>query len=186
MSWLSRVELHVKLFDRARTVSIAIVLLLLISPLAWGKDNIVITLKADPTDAPEGLEAACVALQLGTGLLLQSPRNEVTIFATLDGIYIADAETYGWRFDGDVWVQDESPICDTLGGNPPKLGEATLDTVLENFLRAGGEVLLCPLCDVVRQPYTPITDFLDADLKSLIYRASPFNLLMEAKKIIDY
>lgn len=138
------------------------------SPLALAKDKVVLSLQQDP--AGDGQEAACVALQLGTGLLMSKKKKaEVTIFATLDGVYIADE---------DIYNGDDSPICDTI--NPAGvLGEAPLRNVLENFLDAGGEVLLCPLCFRVRQPFTVIDD-------PQIYVASPIPLLLEAKKVIDY
>lgn len=146
------------------------------SPLALAKDKVVLSLQQDPADE-EGLEPACVALQLGTGLL-KSGKAKVTIFATLDGIYIADVVTYGYDPLDLTLPPVDPPICDTMSATGV-LGEDPLENVLFGFLNVGGEVLLCPLCDAVRQPYTRIVD-------DGIYAASPIPLLLEAKKVIDY
>ena len=55
--------------------------------LAEGKDT-VISVQTNPLDDPQ---PACVALQLGTGLLNAGSR--VTIFATLGGVGVAHAPT---------------------------------------------------------------------------------------------
>ena len=57
------------------------------SALAEGKDT-VISVQTNPLDDPQ---PACVALQLGTGLLNAGSR--VTIFATLGGVGVAHAPT---------------------------------------------------------------------------------------------
>jgi predicted peroxiredoxin len=148
-------------------IGIVIGLMLIGSTAALAKDKVVLSLQQDP--AEDGLEAACVALQLGTGLLKSAKEKaKVTIFATLDGVYIADENTYG-----------STPICETFKDGV--LGEAPLRGVLNGFLNAGGEVLLCPLCFAVRQDgvYQLIED-------SQIYVANPIPLLLEANKVIDY
>ena len=149
-----------------QSVGIILGLMLLGSTAALAKDKVVLSLQQDP--ATDGLEAACVALQLGTGLLKSGKKKaKVTIFATLDGVYIADENTY-----------EGTPICETFNG--VELGEAPLRGVLNGFLDAGGEVLLCPLCFTVRQDsYELIED-------SQIYVANPIPLLLEANKVIDY
>lgn len=172
-----------------------------LSPLAIAEDEpptngemqkIVISLQQNPADE-EGLEAACVALQLGSGLLM-SGQADVTLFATLDGVYIADKNTYkrggrpGWK--DDWYEQDRSyryprrhkpdgPICETFRDGV--LGSAPLRDILDGFLNLGGEVLLCPLCYAVRQEdgYKVIED-------PAIYVANPIPLLNEADKVIDY
>ena len=160
--------------------------ILAFGPLAMADDpppqKVVISLQQDP--GGDGLEAACVALQLGMGLMKSGA--EVTLFATLDGIYIADAETYGYKGKRLAWGKSEGPgpanppICDTLSPEGV-LGEAPLEAILFKFLDAGGEILLCPLCNAVRQPYDPI-----APGDERIYAASPMPLLMGADKVIDY
>jgi hypothetical protein len=148
-------------------VSSMLGVLLVASPMTFAKDKVVLSLQQDP--AADGLEAACVALQLGTGLL-KSPKEKakVTIFATLDGVYIADETTYA-----------SGPECDTFSS--AGLGTASLRDILNGFLNAGGEVLLCPLCFAARQDgsYVLIED-------PQIYVASPIPLLLEANKVIDY
>ena len=153
-----------KFFHKYILSTLLLGLIVLGSPLALAKDKVVLSFQQNP--ASEGLEAACVVLQLGTGLL-KSGKAKVTVFATLDGIYIADIKTYS-----------DDPICDTLSPETGP-GEAPLWDVLFGFLNNGGEVLLCPLCNYVRQPYTAIDD-------ERIYSASPIPLLLEAKKVIDY
>jgi hypothetical protein len=153
-------------YSKKVIVGLALGLLLTSSPLALAKDKVVLSLQQDP--AGDGLEAACVVLQLGTGLL-KSPKKkaEVTIFATLDGVYIADQNTYV-----------SQPVCDTLSSAGP--GEAPLQDVLDGFLGAGGEVLLCPLCYHVRKDDIVLID------DPQIYIESPIPLLLEANKVIDY
>ena len=152
--------------------------LMVYSPFALAKDKIVLSLQQNPA-TEEGLEGACVALQLGTGLLL-SGKAKVTVFATLDGIYIADLATYGYDPYEPGEPADDPPYCDTLSPQTGP-GEASLEELLFGFLDAGGEILLCPLCNYVRQPYTSIAPGDDR-----IYSASPIPLLIEATKVIDY
>jgi len=136
------------------------------SPLALAKDKIVLSLQQNPAEA--GLEASCVALQLGTGLLMsEKEKAKVTIFATLDGVYIADEATY-----------DTDPQCETIN-EFGDLVPVPLEGVLNGFLNAGGEILLCPLCFKARQPFDRVED-------PQIYVASPIPLLLEANKVIDY
>ncbi len=157
-------------------------------------DRVVVSLQQDPTEK-DGLEAACVALQLGTGLLMSEQQEvNVTLFATLDGVYIADEKTYarrGRHGHDDDWDDDdgdkrgrhrrgsEGPICETFRDG--ELGRAPLRDILHGFLNAGGDVLLCPLCFAVRQKggYELIED-------PAIYVANPIPLLLDAKKVIDY
>ena len=157
------------------------------SPLVQAEDavqNVVISYQQDPTEEA-GLEAACVALQLGTGMLKSGA--EVTIFATLDGVYIADEGTYEDVEKGkkrskgrrDRNHDDDGPICETYVGGV--LGTKPLRDVLNDFLDADGEVLLCPLCFAARQDgdYVVIDD-------PAIYVGNPISLLLNADKVIDY
>jgi predicted peroxiredoxin len=163
------------------------------SPLAQAEDvaddvqNVVISYQQDPTEEA-GLEAACVALQLGTGMLLSGAK--VTIFATLDGVYLADEGTYedvekgkkgkkgkkGRRGNHD---DDDGPICETYIEGV--LGDKPLRDILDGFLNAEGEVLLCPLCLAARQD----GDYVLIDDPS-IYVGNPISLLLNADKVIDY
>lgn len=159
------------------------------SPLVQAEDaadavqNVVVSYQQDPTEEA-GLEAACVALQLGTGML--SGAN-VTIFATLDGIYIADEGTYedvekgkkGKKRRRGKHDDNDGPICETYMDGV--LGTKPLRDVLNDFLDAQGKVLLCPLCFEARQD----GDFVVID-DPAIYVGNPISLLLNADKVIDY
>ena len=152
------------------------------SPMALAKDKVVLSLQQDPA-SEEGLEPSCVALQLGIGLLM-SGKADVTIFATLDGVYIGDEGTYGYDpINDEPPGPTGTPICDALTPPPNSvLVEKPLGDILVGFLNAGGEILLCPLCYAVRQEPERF-EKLDAPR---IYVASPIPLLLEANKVIDY
>ena len=109
-----------KFFYRYILSTLFLGLIVLGSPLALAKDKVVLSFQQNP--ASEGLESACVVLQLGTGLL-KSGKAKVTIFATLDGIYIADQDTY---------IDD--PMCDTLSPETGP-GTASLEDLLFGFFR---------------------------------------------------
>lgn len=151
---------------------LTVVLTIFASPHALAADKVVLSLQQDLTDEA-GLEASCVALQLGTGLLMsQKEKAKVTIFATLEGVHIADQAIY-----------DTYPECETFNEDG-QLVQAPLEDVLNGFLDAGGEILLCPLCYWVRQNDDPFDRIYPDDPR--IYVASPIPLLLEANKIIDY
>jgi len=141
------------------------------SALAEGKDT-VISVQTDPiVDA----EPACVALQLGTGLLRAGSR--VTIFATLGGVGIANAVTY----ESDVPPQCNAFVNGVLEDDVP------LDQILDGYLAAGGEILVCPLCWAVAKrdnPYSAL--YVASDYPGQIYIANPIPLLSTADRVIDY
>jgi len=160
------------------------------SPLAMAQQNVVISLQQDPADEKGGgLEAACVALQLGAGLLMKGAADEtdVKVFATLDGVYIADAETYGYRPCHPKFsaVPHKPPYCDTYVGGV--LDEKPLEDVLRDFLDEGGEILLCPLCYQVRGafPIMKIT-LTSGNAVPVAVEKSPMDLLLDADKVIDF
>jgi hypothetical protein len=104
-------------------------------------ESIVVSLATDPRKE-EGYEAACVALQIGKNLLTSGldpngPADGVTLFATLDGVYLVDPDT---TVQGIL----EEWECRTPSGYRPLL------EVLEDFVGAGGEVVACPLCWIER------------------------------------
>ena len=139
------------------------------SALAEGKDT-VISVQTDPiVDA----EPACVALQLGTGLLRAGSR--VTIFATLGGVGIANVVTY-----------DDVPNCNAFVEGELQ-DDVPLNTILEGYLAAGGEILVCPLCWAVAKrdnPYSAL--YVASDYPGQIYIANPIPLLSTADRVIDY
>jgi predicted peroxiredoxin len=135
----------------------------------------VISLAGDPVLGDP--EPACVALQLGIGLL-GSKKADVTIFATLGGVSIGsrDAET-------------ATRLCETVLRKPPNkwvLDEAKeLSEVLGDYLGAGGKIVVCPLCWVARYGDFPQSN------NRLIQNAnvevtSPGPLLLGADKVIHY
>jgi hypothetical protein len=153
-----------KTLDRRVVSALILGVMVSASPLALAKDKVVIGLQQNPVE-DAGLEPTCVALQMGTGLLM-SGKADVTVVATLDGVFIADMAIY-----------NQGVECDQLSPQGD-LSKKPLAEVLYGFLNAGGKVLLCPLCVAVRQP-----DVIDDDR---IYVASPIPALLEANKVIDY
>ena len=153
-------------------------LTLFMSPLTLAKDKIVINLQQDPLENPA---SACVALQLGTGLLV-TKKADVTIFASLDGVAIANSTENDNL--GSCFTLSE---MGTLNPNPVPLTQ-----IREAFLEAGGEILACPLCWVIKYGDLPRSA---ADLvapnngewnPAQVYIDSPFPLLIKADKVIDY
>ena len=165
------------------------------SPLVLA-ENVVLSYQQDPTEE-DGLEAACVALQLGTGMLMNEA--DVTVFATLDGVYIADENTFeaeddedehkgkGYGRNKDDDDDDAEPMCHTFSPDTG-LGTKPLRDVLDGFFNAGGNVLLCPLCYAVRQDgeYELIEVPYDDEGNPQIVIINPVPLLLGADKVIDY
>ena len=103
------------------------------SAMAEGKDT-VISVQTDPSSAAE---PACVALQLGTGLMNAGSR--VTIFATLGGVGVAHAPT----------VANAAILCQRVSQSGQLQTPVPLKAVVDGYLAAGGEILACPLCWVI-------------------------------------
>jgi hypothetical protein len=104
-------------------------------------ESVVVSLATNPLDDPE---AACVALQIGTNLLMNDlnedgevdaiPADDVTLFVTLDGVYLVDPNP---RIQNYL----NTTKCLTPKGRKP------LADVLYGFVEmAGGDVVVCPLC----------------------------------------
>lgn len=101
------------------------------------KQDIVVTLKSNPSAAdPIGLEAACLAVTFAR-MLSSNPLNNVTLFVTLDGVYLADESSAHGEDCHTPFPGDETIL----------LGEH-----LEKFLKGGAEeenqnnMVVCPLC----------------------------------------
>jgi len=165
------------IYIRLFTVLSALIMLFA-SPMAIAKkggiptriERIVISLQEDPL--AEDPERACVALQLGTGLLKSGA--EVTIFATLGGVAIANQASLS-----------SSSLCERVSMDGNLMEPAPLSAILSNYLDAGGEILACPLCWVVR--YGDLMDSMDQLIEGdAVYADSPVPLLLEADKVIDY
>lgn len=140
--------------------------------------NIVIGLQSDPlTDQ----EPACVALQLGTGLLM-SEKAKVTIFASLDGVGIANTEVMG----SPQLSRARSKFCKTVSQEGVLQDPVPLPMILENYLVHGGEILACPLCWVIKFGDLPGSDEDLIDHKGQVYIRSPIPLFIAADKVIDY
>ena len=116
-------------------------------PSADHVESVVISVKTDPLVDPE---PACVALQIGMNLLMDSievkdnagavidipvtPADEVILFPTIGGVELVDP-TNPELFDD---------VCLTPGG------QKSLDFLLGAFVSMGGEVISCPLCLIKR------------------------------------
>ena len=140
------------------------------SALAEGKDT-VISVQSNPLTAAE---PACVALQLGTGLLNAGSR--VTIFATLGGVGVAHAPT----------VDNASILCQRVDQSGKLLSPVSLKAVVDGYLAAGGEILACPLCWVVAYGDLPDSAGLLYNPGDQVYITSPIQLLSKADRVIDY
>jgi len=151
---------------------------ILASPVAIAKkggipvrtEQIVISLQEDPLAGDP--ERACVALQLGTGLLMNGA--EVTIFATLGGVAIANQASLS-----------SSRLCERVSSDGNLMEPAPLSAILSMYLDAGGKILACPLCWVVR--YGDLVESMDQLIEGdAVYADTPVPLLLEADKVIDY
>jgi len=141
------------------------------SALAEGKDT-VISVQTNPS--PNQTAPACVALQLGTGLLKAGSR--VTIFATLGGVGVAHAPT----------VTNPAAKCQVVNQSGVLQPPVPLKSAVDAYLGAGGEILACPLCWVVEYGDLPGSA---ADLYTYgdqVYITSPIPLLSTADRVIDY
>lgn len=157
--------------------------------------NIVIGLQGDPYFDSD---PACVAIQLGSLLLSENlegspPTVAVTLFASVEGVGIADAHA----------LNKSKTICATLvpdPDNPPymMLAEIDLYDVVQGFLNAGGEILACPMCwavykDAAKNKRAQLIPKCGAGVEGIcspepdqVYAANPTDLLLEADKSFDY
>jgi hypothetical protein len=104
-------------------------------------ESVVVSLATNPMEDPE---AACVALQIGMNLFMNDldedgeadsiPADEMTLFVTLDGVYLVDPNPR---------IQNHLKTTECL---TPR-GRKSLANVLYGFVEvAGGHVVVCPLC----------------------------------------
>ena len=122
-------------------------------PSADHLESVVISLHTDPTVDPE---PACVALQIGINLLMDTikfeqdnvtvpvtvtPADEVILFTTIGGVELVDP-------DNDF----SEPDCDTPDGENTR----SLAQLLQGFMNLGGEAVACPLCAEARGISDPI------------------------------
>ena len=121
-------------------------------PSVDSEENVVVSLATDPTLNPE---PACVAVQIGTNLLLDdlngpdnpggevAPVDSVTLFATLDGVQLLNSGNAEYI---------ESVECTTPGVN------TSLHDLVNRFVDEGGEIVICPLCWKERKKLGEITE----------------------------
>lgn len=149
--------------------------------------EIVISLQSDPL---KDQEPACVTLQLGMGVLGSRSRasgeegddDEVTIFATLDGVGIANKKVMA-RPELSV---ARKKLCKTVSPSGELMDPIPLPVMLDRYLDAGGKILACPLCWVIKfgDLEKSMGDLYEYD--GQVYIASPVPLFLEADKVIDY
>jgi hypothetical protein len=143
-------------------------------PSADHMESIVIAIKTDPLVDPE---PACVALQIGINLLMDTipvqgnyfsvtRADEVTLFPTIGGVELINP-------DNDLALAQ--PVCDTPAG--PSSG--SLAELLQGFVNLGGEVVVCPLCATRRGITEPTYGIMGNGVDI-------HNLFLEGDKVIDF
>jgi hypothetical protein len=116
-----------------------------------GGESVVITLQTSPFF---NAEPACVAIQIGTNLLLDNvgepvtPAAEVTLFVTLQGV---DAVSPRMPPPTEMAEPAAPPppiehFCTTPGE------DMLLSDLIANFTGKGGKIVACPLCWKTRYP----------------------------------
>ena len=119
-----------------------------------GIENVVVSLKTDPTKDPE---PACVALQIGMNLLMADldgdgiddvvPADDVTLFLTIGGVELVNPHN-------SIYNRTKpKPVCTTPGG----VNTASLQALLQGFEMRGGKIMICPLCAASRGITEPTT-----------------------------
>ena len=165
-------NMHESIIMKSLLVAVFVALLAPIAS-ADSKQTIVMSFAEDAlTGDPE---PACVALQLGTGLIM-SGNADVTIFATLGGVTIGSKDAL-----------DSTRLCEKVSQDGKLQDPAPLSQVLTKYLDVGGAILVCPLCWVARYGDLPGSG---GDLippgKGNVKVASPVPLLLSADKVIHY
>jgi len=156
-------------------------------PSADQRENIVITLKTDPTagasfdEIVEAAEPACVVLQIGTNLLKDMvmvgdnnipviPTDKVVLFTSIGGVQLINPDPE--KQD----VLDNENVCFA----PDETGMTkSLNQLLNGFVMHGGEIVVCPLCAITRgiEPQPPAKMGNAEDIH---------NLFLYADKVIDF
>jgi hypothetical protein len=106
---------------------------------------------------------------------------DVTIFATLDGVGIANADVMG----SPQFSRAPSKFCKTVNSTGQVQDPVPLPTVLQNYLNAGGSILACPLCWVITSGDLP-GSAADPIKSDQVHIRSPIPLFMGADKVVDY
>jgi sulfur relay (sulfurtransferase) complex TusBCD TusD component (DsrE family) len=135
-----------------------------------GDENVVISIKTDPTKDPE---PACVALQIGMNLLMApggaAPADDVTVFLTTGGVELINPDS--------IINKRKKPklVCTT----PDGINVASLPDLLTEFQGLGGNVMICPLCATSRGITEPTTGEMGNGL-------TIHNLFLFADKVITF
>lgn len=137
-------------------------------------ETVAISIKTDPLLDPE---AACIALQIGMNLLMDSinvggnsvpvkPADTVILFPSLGGVELVNPENE---------TQFDKKICFTPAGPNSR----SLNQLLTGFENLGGKILACPLCAAARGIKEPsrgdIADGVDIH-----------NLFLYSDRVIDF
>mgnify|MGYP003574282635 FL=1 len=139
------------------------------------------------------LAPACVAIQLGMLLLNENApptdiKAEVTLFASVDGVGIADAHA----------LNKSKTICDTMSPATGELGTAFLADLVQDYLDAGGNILACPMCWAVYQDSSEhknayLIPQCDVGVTGICFEGvsqveskNPKGLILSADKFLDY
>lgn len=140
-------------------------------------EQVVISIKTDPLKDPE---PACIALQIGMNLLMDTvPVNgnyipvirvdKVTLFPTIGGVELINP-------DNQINKRKKPKLdCDTPAGE----NTASLAQLLLGFVQLGGDVVVCPLCADSRGITEP-TQGKMGNAEDI------HNLFLYADKVIDF
>lgn len=166
--------------------------------------DVVVTLQQEPL---KNLEASCVAIQIGMSQLAMGSR--VTLFPTLGGVGVVNQEVleslypdddaddnagrpgkgggHAYGRDKGRWAEPELCVAAGPDGN---LVNLPLRDLLDRFVDAGGNIVVCPLCWFSRNPETAVDPEALAELlyePAVIGGAGSIPLLFhEANKVIDF
>ena len=172
-------------------------------PSADHQENIVISLKTDPTAGKTGIpteeelveireaaEPACVALQIGINLLKNTvavgenkipvtAADKVVLFTTLGGVQLINPTE-----DPDLTkleILNDDTVCFAPYEDDDGVFKLTqsLNQLLGKFVDAEGEIIVCPLCAMTRgiTPEEPAKMGNAEDIH---------NLFLYADKVIDF
>ncbi len=135
--------------------------------------KIVISIKRD-LYTEGGHESACVAAAMGT--MLSTNGADVTIFASLDGVEVANQRTLGYV---DLYAANVGNWSCTTNS-----GELPLGTLVSGFVSAGGSILACPLCWTKRFGMDAGSELVTG--ASVGTSSSFATLFLDADKVIDF
>ena len=160
-------------------------------PSADQRENIVISLKTDPTAGEDietikkAAEPACVVLQIGNNLLLDmvkvgdnnipvTPADKVTLFTTIGGVELINPAADKQE------ILDNDTVCFAPHTEDGVFKTTqSLNQLLDTFVSLGGEIVVCPLCAMTRG--------IVPELPAKMGNAEDIhNLFLYADKVIDF